>query len=536
MSQAAVLSPEANANTTADINPATGDTISQVNNTDFDNFAAIMESARTAQQEWAKLSFQQRGEYLRRMEAYLADNAEELALLVSRSNGKTQVDALAAEVLPCTLACQWYRKNAAKHLKTRKRTGGSLLFFNKQTTMHYQPLGVIGIISPWNYPLSIPFGEILMALMAGNAILLKVAAATPTVGVAIEKILQAAGLPDGLFHHVVASGSKTAEAYFAHGVDKVFFTGSVGVGKQLMAQAAETLTPVVLELGGNDAMIVLEDADLARAANGAAWAGYQNAGQSCGGVERIYVVQSVYQQFAALLAEKTRTLTHGPGNQALDVDFGSLTTAGQLRTVEQHMEDALAKGANIAAQSEAKGNTEAGYFYPATLLTDVTDDMLVVSEETFGPILTVTPVANAEEAIARANDSNLALTSSVWTKNNKRGRALAEQLETGVTTINDHLYTHGLSETPWGGWKESGIGRSHGPEGLLEMVNTKVVNWDILPSKRNLWWHPHTAATHQALLNALQFVAGNGIINRLTSGLKLMPYMIKKMFFDNPSK
>lgn len=536
MSQAAAFATEAPANTTADINPATGAAVSQVPNTNFDDFPTIMESARKAQREWAKLSFKQRGEYLKRMETYLAENAEELSLLISRSNGKTQVDALAAEVLPCTLACQWYRKNSEKILKTRKRGGGSLLFFNKQTTMHYQPLGVIGIISPWNYPLSIPFGEILMALMAGNAILLKVAAATPAVGVAIEKILQAAGVPEGMFHHVVGSGSTTAAAFFEHGVDKVFFTGSVGVGKQLMAQAADTLTPVVLELGGNDAMIVLEDADLARAANGAAWAGYQNAGQSCGGVERIYVVQSVYQQFTALLAEKTRTLTHGAGDNDLNVDFGSLTTSGQLRTVEQHMEDALAKGAKIAAQSEAKGNTEQGYFYPATLLTDVTEDMLVVREETFGPILTVTPVASAEDAIARANDSNLALTSSIWTKNNKRGRALAEQLETGVTTINDHLYTHGLSETPWGGWKESGIGRSHGPEGLLEMVNTKVINWDILPSKRNLWWHPHTEQTHQALINALRFVAGKGLVTKLTGGIKLMPYMIKKMFFDNPSK
>lgn len=530
MSQAASLVTNTSANITNDINPATGETVSQVANTNFDNFPALIKKAREAQQQWAQLSFQQRGQYLKRMESYLADNAEEIALLISRSNGKTQVDALATEVLPCTLACQWYRKNSAKHLRTRKRGSGSLLFFNKQTSMHYQPLGVIGIISPWNYPLSIPFGEILMALMAGNAIFLKVAAATPAVGEVIERILQAAGLPNGLFHHIVGSGGQTANAYFTHGIDKVFFTGSVNVGKQLMAQAAETLTPVVLELGGNDAMIVLEDADLARAANGAAWAGYQNAGQSCGGVERIYVVQSVYQQFTALLAEKTRTLSHGPGNHNLDVDFGSLTTAGQLRTVEQHMEDALAKGAKIAAQSEPKGDITSGYFYPATLLTDVTDDMLVVKEETFGPILSVTPVANAEEAIARANNSNLALTSSIWTKDNKRGRALAEQLETGVTTINDHLYTHGLSETPWGGWKESGIGRSHGPEGLLEMVNTKVINWDILPSKRNLWWHPHTAATHQALLNALGFVAGKGLVNRLTSGVKLMPYMLKKMF------
>src|SRR5699024_95267 len=521
---------------TDNINPATGELYKQIPNTSFDAFPAMMEKARAAQKQWAALSFKERGKHLEKMEAYLTAHAEEIALLISQSNGKTQTDALSTEVLPCVLASQWYRKKAPKYLAPKNRGGGSFLFGNKRSRMYHLPLGVIGIISPWNYPLSIPLGEIFMALMAGNAIFLKVAAATPAVGEAIELIMAAGELPEGLFHHIVGSGSKTADAFFEHGIDKLFFTGSVGVGKQLMAQAAPTLTPVVLELGGNDAMIVLEDADLERAANGAAWAGYQNAGQSCGGVERIYVVQSVYDEFVNLLAEKTRALTHGPGHRNLDVSIGSLTTAGQLRTVEQQMEAALSQGAQIVAQSTAKGEIENGFFHPATLLTNVTEDMLVIKEETFGPLLGVIPVASAEEAIAKANHSELALTSSIWTKSNRRGRQLAEQLETGVTTINDHLYTHGLSETPWGGWKESGIGRSHGPEGLLEMVNTKVINWDMLPSKCNLWWYPHTAATHAALLHALRFAAGANLLTRLQSSLKLLPYMLKKMFAQNLDK
>lgn len=520
--------------TTDNINPATGELYQQIVNTSFAEFPTMMAKARNAQQSWAALSFKERGQHLKKMEAYIAAHAEELALLISESNGKTQVDALSTEVLPCVLASQWYRKNASKYIGSKNRWGGAILFANKRSRMHHLPLGVIGIISPWNYPLSIPLGEIFMALMAGNAVLLKVAAATPAVGRAIELIMAAGELPTGLFQHIVGSGSDTATAFFTHGIDKVFFTGSVGVGKQLMAQAAPTLTPIVLELGGNDAMIVLEDADLDRAASGAAWAGYQNAGQSCGGVERIYVVQSVYDEFVRLLAEKTRALTHGPGHRTLDVSIGSLTTASQQRTVQQHMEDALNKGAIIVAQSQPQGDVDNGFFYPATLLTGVTDDMLVIKEETFGPLLGVMPVASAEEAIAKANNSELALTSSIWTKSNRRGRQLAEQLESGVTTINDHLYTHGLSETPWGGWKESGIGRSHGPEGLLEMVNTKVINWDMLPSKRNLWWHPHTSATHEALLNALRFAAGSSLFARLCGSFKLMPYMLKKMFAQKP--
>lgn len=529
MNQVASINTDSS-NVTEGLNPATGQLYKAVENTDLEQFPAMLEKARIAQQQWAALSFKERGEYLKKIEAYLVENAEAIAEVISQSNGKTLVDALSTEVLMCTLACQWYRKKAPKYLSPQRRGGGSLLFFNKVSEMHYLPLGVIGIISPWNYPFSIPFGEILMALMAGNGVFLKVAAATPAVGQVIEEILTAAGLPEGLFQHVVGSGSKTAAAYFDNGIDKVFFTGSVNVGKQLMAQAAPTLTPVVLELGGNDAMIVLEDADLERAANGAIWAGFQNTGQSCGGVERIYVVQSVYQQFVDILAEKTRALTHGPGSSEHDVSIGSLTTASQLRTVQQHLEEALEKGAEIVAQSTPKGNVESGHFHPATVLTGVDEDMLVIKEETFGPLLGIVPVADAEEAVQRTNNSNLALTSSIWTKSNKRGRELAARIEAGVTAINDHLYTHGLSETPWGGWKESGIGRSHGPEGLLEMVNVKVVNWDLLPSKRNLWWHPHTAETFAALMNALYFIAGKGLVIKAKNGFKLLPYMLKKMF------
>ena len=515
--------------TVDDINPATGESFFSIEESDLGQIPAMMARAREAQSIWAGKSFAERARHIQKMRAYIVEHAEQLASTVSQSNGKTLTDALGTEVLPCALACNWYAKNAGKVLKPKMRGGGNILFFNKRNQMQHLPLGVVGIISPWNYPLSIPFGEIVMGLMAGNAILLKVAAATPAVGRAIEEIVAAGELPDGLFHHVVGSGSKVASAFFDNGIDKLFFTGSVNAGKTLMAQAAETLTPVSLELGGNDPMIVLEDADLERAANGAAWGGYQNAGQSCGGVERIYVVEPVYDEFVRLLSEKTRALRHGVGSAGHNVDIGSLTTEGQLRTVQQHLEDAVSKGAKIAAQSQPVGEQN-GLFHPATLLTDVSDDMLTLCEETFGPIIAVARVRDEAEALARANDSNLALTSSVWTRNNRRGRALAAKLQSGVTTINDHLYTHGLSETPWGGWKESGIGRTHGPEGLLEMSHAKVINWDLLPAKRNLWWYPFNEDTYRGLLNALRFVFPRSAGEWLGSSLKLTPFLLKKMF------
>lgn len=516
-------------NVTQDINPATGELLGEVANTDMSTAPEIIARAREAQKTWASYSFRQRASYIKKMRQYIVDHADEIATIVSQSNGKTKVDALATEVLPCTLACEWYSKNAERVLKGNTRTPSSLLFFNKLSRLEHLPMGVVGIISPWNYPLSIPFGEVVMGLMAGNAIILKVAAATPLVGKAIQEIVEAAGLPEGLFAQLVGSGGSVSKAFFENQIDKIFFTGSVGVGKDLMKQAAENLTPLSLELGGNDPMIVLADADIERATNGAAWAGYQNAGQSCGGVERIYVHESIYRDFVDLLKQKTLALRHGYSDDANKVDIGSMTTRSQLNTVEQHLEDALANGAKIEAQSQPTGSQE-GFFHPATLITDVSAEMLTMREETFGPILPVMSFSTVDQAIEWANDSDLALTSSVWTKNLKEGKTIAKRLESGVTTINDHLYTHGLSELPWGGWKLSGVGRTHGPEGLMEMTHPKVVNWDMLPSKRNLWWYPFDHATYSALLNALRFVFPKSFSQRSISGLKLSPFLVRKMF------
>lgn len=509
-------------------NPATLELVGRVENTDLTQLPAMFDAARTAQLKWAALSFQERGTHIKKMRDYIVAHAEELSLVVSRDSGKLRIDALATEVLPCALACNWYLKNAGKVLKPKGLSGSSILFFNKRSELIRVPLGVVGVISPWNYPLSIPLGEVIMGLMAGNAIMLKVAAQTPLVGAAIEKIVAAGGLPPGLFHHIVGSGGAVSTAFFKLGINKIFFTGSVATGKQLMAQAAETLTPLSLELGGNDPMVVLADADLERAANGAAWAGFQNAGQSCGGVARIYVDQAVYPEFVRLLSDKTQKMRHGADTD-FNVEMGAMTTSNQLRTVQRHVQDALDKGAMISAQSQLVGQPK-GYFHPATLLTKVSDDMLTMKEETFGPVMAVQAFASEEDAIRMANHSDLGLTSSVWTRNLTKGRSIAARLETGVTAINDHLYTHGLSETPWGGWKLSGIGRTHGAQGLEEMTHPKLVNWDLLGTKRNLWWFPFDRATYGALLNALHFAFPRSLGEYIVSSLKLTPYLVKKMF------
>ncbi|MEL0028063.1 MAG: aldehyde dehydrogenase family protein, partial [Perlucidibaca sp.] len=314
-----------------------------------------------------------------------------------------------------------------------------------------------------------------------------------------------------------------------HGIDKIFFTGSVPAGKQLMAQAAETLTPLSLELGGKDPMVVLADADLERAANGAAWAGYQNAGQSCGGVERVYVHASVYAEFVALLAQKTRALRHGVPDDACSVDVGSMTTAKQRQTVERQVADAVAQGAKIVAQSRLVGSGD-GEFFPATLMTDVTHDMIIMRDETFGPVIPVMPFKDEDEAVALANDCSMALSASVWSRDLKRAKRLATRINSGVVAINDHLYTHGMANVPWGGPKESGIGRTHGPEGLMEMTRPKVVNWDWLHARRNIWWYPQDRGTYDAMLTAAQIAAPTSALNFLGALSRLMPKMATKMY------
>ncbi|HEX7670464.1 MAG TPA: aldehyde dehydrogenase family protein [Polyangiaceae bacterium] len=521
--------PVSPAGETVSYDPATLEEIARVPNTDLAAMPEIFAKARAAQAKWAALSFSERRRHVLKMRDYVVSHAEELAAVVSRDNGKTRMDALTTEVIPSALAADWYGKNAEKALAPKNLAMGSILFFNKKNRLERVPLGVVGIISPWNYPLSIPFGEVVMGLMAGNAILLKVAAATITVGQAIEKIVAAGELPEGLFHHIVGSGGRVSRAFFDNGVNKLFFTGSVPTGKTLMAEAAKTLTPLSLELGGKDPMLVLADADLERAANGAAWAGYQNAGQSCGGVERVYVHESVYQPFVDLLATKTRALRHGK-DRAFDVDMGSMTTEEQMKTVERQVEAALASGAKIVAQSRAVDGEASGYFYPATLMTDVDHTMELMREETFGPVVPVMKFSTLEEAIRLANDSTMALTSSVWTKNVEFGKEIARKLESGVTTINDHLYTHGQSETPWGGWKDSGLGRTHSALGLEEMTQAKLVNWDIVPAKRNIWWYPFDRGSYDSMLAALRMNFPTSLFGWVRDATALTKVMLTKMW------
>ena len=396
------------------------------------------------------------------------------------------------------------------------------MFFNKVSWLTRVPFGVIGIISPWNYPLSIPLHEVIPALLAGNGVILKVATQVQLVGEAIADIVNAAGFPKGLFSIVHLPGPAAGDALLAAGVDKIFFTGSTAAGRELATKAAQALVPVVLELGGNDAMIVLNDANLDRAAAGALWAGMSNAGQSCAGVERVYVEEGAWDGFRQRLAVQVAKIRVGP-DRNFDVEVGSLTSDEQKKKVEAILKDALKKGARVVAQT----GPSRSLFHPVTVLENANASMTAMCEEVFGPVISLQKVRNEAEAVKRANDSRYGLSASVWSRNRRRARRVAEQLRVGAVTLNDHLMSHGMSETPWGGFGHSGMGRSHGALGFEEMTQARAIVDDLLHrAPRNMWWYPHDRSVYEGMKAAMVALHGRGLFRRLgAAGRMLRTFM-----------
>jgi len=512
------------------INPATGENIAEYRVDTVEELKEMATGARRAQPAWAAVPLKEKIRLMLKSRSFLVEHLDELAETLSRDNGKTRMDALMAEGLPMAMAISYYCKMAPAFLKDKKIVSSHILYSSRKSFMTQQPFGVVGIISPWNYPASIPFSEIIPALLAGNTVLFKGASETQVVGHFIKRCIDAAGLPDDVFNYVNLPGRIAGDAFLDAGIDKLFFTGSVSVGKYLMKKASERLVPVSLELGGNDPMIVCDDADLYRAVKGAVWGGLQNAGQSCGGVERIYVDQKVYPEFLALLKKEVEALRIGP-DVDFNVDIGAMTTERQMDTVRLHVEDALAKGAKIFARSDPPANLK-GQFLPCMVLTEVNHDMLVMKDETFGPVLGVMPYHSLDEAVSLANDSRLGLTASVWSKSNRKAIAVGRRIQAGAITINNHLFSHSLAETPWGGFKESGIGRTHGALGFAEMTQPQVIVYDTMPFvRKDFWWHPSGKDTYEGSRGLVYFLFGDGFAKRF-KGLVALMKVFPRAFTD----
>ncbi|MEZ5350631.1 MAG: aldehyde dehydrogenase family protein [Microthrixaceae bacterium] len=356
--------------------------------------------------------------------------------------------------------------------------------FHKRPWKEYSPLGVVGVISPWNYPFTLSMTPLVTALFAGNTVVLKPSEVTPTVGLAIGELF--ATDEHGDIVQVVTGGGATGEALVRSGVDKIVFTGSAATGKRVMRAASDTLTPVLLELGGKDPMIVAADADLDRAAKGAVWGAFQNSGQTCMSVERVYVERSVHDEFLERVLSETRRIRQDDSGSG---DIGSMTFAPQLEKVTAHLADAVARGATVALGGNRLDR--AGLWFEPTVLTDVDHSMSVMTEETFGPVLPMMAVSDIDEAVRLANDSQYGLNSSVWTRDRALGEQVATRLEAGNVCINDCIVSYAVTGLPFGGVKESGMGRVHGSEGLREFSHVKaVLGQKKLPSMREPWWFP----------------------------------------------
>jgi succinate-semialdehyde dehydrogenase/glutarate-semialdehyde dehydrogenase len=485
-----------------------------------EDVAEKIAQCRAAQKAWAVVPWKEKSRILKAAGRYIGKNADVLTEIIHTENGKLAIDAIAAEVLPTVMAVGYYRKRGKKLLAPRRISGGNILMCNKQSRIIYKPYGVIGIISPWNYPFAIPFSEVVMALLAGNAVILKVASVTPSVGRAIETIFSSIGLPKGLFAYVELLGKEAGNAFITGGIDKLFFTGSTATGRELMALAAPRLLPLVLELGGSDAAIIREDADIDRAVSGIIWAGFSNAGQSCGGVQRVIVHKAIYDAFLQKLCTRVKNLRMGTDTES---DLGPMSTLKQKETSTVQINECLAKGAHIAAQSNTEASDGGGLFAPAVVLTHVTRDMPVMSGEIFGPVVAVIPAEDDEDAIAIANDSPYGLTGSVWTRNKRKAQQIAARIHAGAVMINDHLMSHGLAETPWGGFGDSGLGRTHGEEGLREMARPQVIVDDIFPLvKKNIFWHPYSQKVYDGIKAILTLLTGNDPFKRLAALPKVL--------------
>ena len=510
---------------TTTLNPATGAVVARTPEMSVDEVRAAIRRARAAQPAWAALPLKRRRRHIARMRAVLLAETDAMTRLISDCVGKTRLEALSTEVMPTLSGSAWYERRAATELAPRRLSMGSILFFNKRSTIYRLHFGVVGIIAPWNYPLGIPMHEIVPALLAGNTVVFKTAPETLPVGAGIARLFDLAGLPPDVFQHVNIDGPVCGDLFLEPGgVDKLFFTGSVRVGKLLMAKAAHTLTPLSLELGGKDAMIVCADADLERAAAGAVWAGLSNAGQSCAGVERIYVHQDVYTPFMELLRDKVQRLRVG-----VEQDIGALCTDRQVDTVRRHLKEARARGAQVFAQAELPAGVSS-HFIPPTVLTGVDHGMQVMREETFGPVLGVMRVQDDDEALKLANDSIYGLSGSVWTRDMRKGVQLARRLSAGAVTVNDHLISHGLTETPWGGFRDSGIGRGHGAFAFEEVTTPQVVVEDWLKlARRNVFWHPYSEAVYRGLKGVMTGLYGSGIGARL-AGFRDFIRILPRMF------
>ncbi len=488
-------------------NPATGETIRTVPDLDAAVVAEMAARGRRAQPEWDAYGFDGRGRIMLRAQKWVMDNADRIVETICAETGKTFEDAELAEIGYAGNAFGFWAKQAPNYLGDEHPKTSQMLVKGKKIILRYRPLGLIGVIGPWNYPLTNSFGDCIPALMAGNSVILKPSEITPLTSLLMAEGLRECGLPEDVLQ--IATGRGATGAALIEHVDMIMFTGSTKTGRKVAEAAARRLIPASLELGGKDPMLVLADADLERAANFATYYSMQNAGQTCISIERAYVEEPVYDEFVAKVSEKVRALRVGKPQGPGSVEVGAITFPPQLEIIKDHVADAVQRGARVlTGGSETPG---AGRFFEPTVLVDVDHTMKCMTEETFGPTLPIMKVADAEEAVRLANDSPYGLGASVFSRDAERGEAIARRIEAGAANVNDAMINYTVLELPMGGAKASGLGSRHGAGGIRKYCSQQaIVVTARLAMKKEVFMYPYKSRTSRLLARFFKFMYGRG--------------------------
>jgi len=497
--------------------PATLEKITDLSVASPADVAAAVARGREAQAVWQQTTFAERARALYRLRDLLLDGGDKLADILTAETGRPRTEVYGAELFYlCDAIGSWAKKSAGYLRPNKIRPHFPLMKFKRVISI-YAPRGVIGIISPWNFPLTLTLGEAIPALMAGNAVVIKPSELTPLSAIFGAEVAAKAGFPENLLQVVIGRGA-TGEALIDH-ADMIAFTGSVETGKRIMRRAAERLIPVSLELGGKDPMIVLKDADLDRAVGACVWGALMNCGQACTSIERVYVEAPVYQPFVDQLVERVRAIRQGPSEN--EVEIGCMTSAVQLDKIAAQVDEAVAKGAKVLTGGR-RNPVLPGYYYEPTVLVEIDHSMTVMSEETFGPIIPVVKVDNPEDALRLANDSRYGLGASIFSRDKAVARQLAERMQSGSVCINDSLVNYIIPDAPMGGSKGSGFGYRHGAEGIRKFCQQKTIVIDVFGLREEFPWYPTTTKKARQLRHLLNLLCHSGWRNKLRAFKGLM--------------
>ncbi len=505
-------------------NPATLQVVGEIESCDSDSLPALRQGALKAQAAWMKMSISQKKKVIEIAQNIIFDQIDVIAKIVSQETGKPRMEAINADI-GCALSAGDFSMREMEQIFRPDRIdfgsmGMAMRYMRRSSYIVPRPIGVVGIIAPWNYPFGMTYSQTIMAIAAGNAVLLKPSSHTPFTAMKIVEILELAGVPKGLVQVIVGHGDRIGRAFAQSGVDRIIFTGGTEAGRKVMENACQRFTPVTLELGGKDPFIVMDDADLTRAAEAAAWGAFVNSGQTCCCVKRIYVQSVAYSEFTERMVKRVRSLKQGWGWDDPEVSVGPMINAEAVSEMEEWVRVALADGGKVLCGGKRTPGLN-GCFFEPTVIADLPQASKVLQEEIFGPIVSINQFHDEAEGIALANDCKYALTGCVWTRDLVRGRNIAERISGGTTSVNNVAYTYGLASTPWGGKGQSGFGRTHGTLGFAELMEPHHVHIDKGKFDQELWWYPYDKEKFEANKIMLEMCFGKNKARSLLSLPKL---------------